>query len=46
MDGSAWLSKLGNGYDISHKDVNGVGGDAYGEVACFMSRPVYVEASD
>ena len=37
---SAWLSKLGNGCDIRHRDVDGVGGGDYGEVACYMSRPV------
>jgi hypothetical protein len=35
-----WVSKLGQGWDIVHDDVDGVGGDRYGEVSVFLRRPV------
>lgn len=34
-----WVSKLGQGFDIVHDDVEGVGGVLYGEPAVYLSRP-------
>lgn len=38
-DGS-WTSKLGEGVDIIHDNLEGVSGRLYGHVACFMKRPI------
>lgn len=38
----AWLSKLGQFFDIEHVSVDGVTGSAYGKVAVFMKRKLEV----
>ncbi|MCP3882920.1 MAG: hypothetical protein GY701_31660 [Sulfitobacter sp.] len=40
LDTGSWESKLGQGYDITHEEVDGVGGSDYGEPVIFMSRPL------
>lgn len=45
LDSGEWTSKLGPCEDVSHTDVNGVNGPAYGEVAYFMSRPKRSDSS-
>ena len=39
VDDKTWASKLGNEYDIHHRDSLAVGGGGYGEIAVFMKRP-------
>jgi hypothetical protein len=40
LETGQWTSKLGPCEDISHAQVGDVGGPGYGDVFCFMSRPV------
>jgi hypothetical protein len=39
----AWTSKLGMDVDIRHNAADGVEGDIYGRIACYMSRPISVD---
>lgn len=39
LDSGEWTSKLGPFEDISHATLEAVGGPAYGEVICYLSRP-------
>lgn len=45
LDSGEWTSKLGPFEDISHTDIDGVSGPAYGDVLYFMSRPKRALAS-
>ena len=36
--GDYWMSKLGVGNDIQHKDPMSIEGDTYGKVFCFMKK--------
>lgn len=33
-----WLSKLGESYDIAHRNVDDVGGKLYGDPVCYLRR--------
>lgn len=41
IDERRWLSKLGSGFDIAHAEVDGVGGDLYGDVVVYMRRSTH-----
>lgn len=40
MKTAMWLSKLGELYDIAHRNVEDVGGEEYGEPVCYLCRTV------
>ena len=40
LPGGSWSSKLGPDEDISHQTPESLDRDAYGEVHCFMRRPL------
>lgn len=41
LSSGMWTSKMGAHEDISHIDAHHVNGPLYGQVACYMSRPVH-----
>jgi hypothetical protein len=41
LQSGVWTSKLGSGWDISHRSLAGVNCGEYGEAVSFMRRPKY-----